>query len=99
MMSSPRITTAPIGSSSLDAASRACASAAAIPVPRPPSPVPGLGTDRLSCLLERQRVPIFSAVHAHPIALGVLALQHPTGERSLQQPLDRALQRPGLVHR
>src|SRR5207237_3623831 len=87
-MSSPRITTAPMGTSSMSAARRACSSAAALP----------LSTHWLSRPLEAQRVSFFGSIDAHAIALGVLPLEYRYRERVLQQPLDRALQGPRSVH-
>src|SRR5258708_37595346 len=95
MISSPRITTAPMGTSSLDAAIRACPNAAAIPLPIPHSPL--LRTHRLPGLLEAQRIAVFRAVDQDAVALGVLPLEDRNGERILQGPLDRTLPGPGRI--
>src|SRR5882762_5850028 len=97
------MTTAPIGTSSLDAASRAWLSAASIPLP--PSPCPALCTHRLALgafrrnPFERKRIPVLRPIHLDPIALGELSLEHRYRERVLHQPLNRALQGARTVDR
>src|SRR5437667_3481736 len=87
------MTTAPIGTSSIAAARRACSNAAAIAFPRPPSPVPVLGTHGLPRLLKYERVSVLRPIDSDAVALRVLSLEHRDGERILEQPLNRSLER------
>src|SRR5205814_896085 len=114
-MTPSRSTTAPTGTSPVDAARRASSSAAAIPgpsavaagrgrFPLPAPPVPAfLGTRRCGRrrgqALEAERIAVFCPLHADPVAFGELPLEHGERERVLQQPLDRPLERPRAVHR
>src|SRR6266511_5784437 len=94
-------TTAPTGTSFKPAARRACRRAAAMPA-RSPLLARSSGTRGLRrCrgdALEREGIAVFRAIHADPVALDELALEDRERKRILQQPLDRALQRPGPIH-
>src|SRR5438132_846907 len=110
-----RNTTAPTGTSPLDAAFRASSSAAAMPTwwsgdaglgrfPLSPSPFPALLCTRglghsPGDTLEGEVTAVLRPVDPDAVALRVLALEHRQRERVLQQPLDRPLERPRAVHR
>src|SRR5438477_12297300 len=113
-MTPSRSTTAPTGTSPVDAARRASSSAAAIPGPSaveagrrfpfPVSRVPAfLCTRRFGRrrghALEAERIAVFRPLHADSVTFGELPLEHGERERVLQQPLDRPLERPGTIHR
>src|SRR5579859_4261396 len=58
-----------------------------------------LSTNRLARLFERDRIAVLGTIHANAIAFGILALEYGDGERILEEPLDRPLERARAVHR
>src|ERR1700694_2899482 len=95
MISSPRITTAPIGPQPTAPASRACSSAAAMPLCTPRLARRTLGGNPL----ETEGIAVLGPVHENLVALGILPLEDRHRQRVLQHPLDRALQGPRSVYR
>src|SRR5437763_15800912 len=113
-MTPSRSTTAPTGTSPVDAARRASSSAAAIPGPSameagrgrfpfPVSRVPAfLCTRRFGRrrrhALEGAGVAVFRSAHADAAALDKLPLEPGERDRRLHQPLNRPLERTGGIH-